>query len=513
MNFKASPRWQPWRYPLAAALCVAVTLALLPLRERLDVANIDMLFLLAVFFIAVRFGRGPAVLAAFLSVALFDFFFVPPYHSFAVADAQYLITFAVMLAIGLITSHLAARLAERTEAAQASERDTQQLYELARELGAALGIEQVDEIVGRFHAQLGLAATLLIADPAHAPVPLRPCGTRRLTPLEMNFAHSAFERNAIVETDSLAGTGIAILFLPLSASAASNRVLGVLASGPRADDPDMVRFHRPVLEAAASLVALTLERLHYAEVARRGEAEIAAERLRTSILASLSHDLRTPLTSLIGLADTLAQGPSSSVAAASETAGIIRDQAQGMHHMLSNMLEMARLQAGNVSLKPEWQPFEEVVGSSTRLMADLLAGRPLAIRLPGDLPLVRFDAVLIERVVCNLLENAVKYSPAGSPIGIAACVRADMLEVSVDNEGPGFPPERIGQMFELFVRGSTETPIIGTGLGLAICKAIVQAHGGEIKAANRPGGACVRFTLPLGTPPAMYDEAADEVAE
>jgi two-component system sensor histidine kinase KdpD len=180
-----------------------------------------------------------------------------------------------------------------------------------------------------------------------------------------------------------------------------------------------------------------------------------------------------------------------------------------MHRMLSNLLEMARLQAGNVALRQEWQPFEEVVGSGTRLLAELLAGRPLAIVLPGDLPLVRFDAVLIERVVCNLLENAAKYSPAGSPIGLAARVQDGMLEVSVDNDGPGFPPDRIEQVFDPFVRGHDETPIAGTGLGLAICKAIVQAHGGTIAAANRPGGACVRFTLPLGTPPAMADEVTE----
>jgi len=509
MNFKASPRWQQWRYPLAAALCVATTLVLLPLRERLDVANIDMLFLLAVFVVAVRFGRGPAVLAAFLGVALFDFFFVPPYLSFAVADAQYLITFAVMLAVGLITSHLVARLAVRTEAAQASERNMRQLYELARELGTALNIEQVDEIIGRFHAHLDLTATLLVAGPGHAQAPLRPCGPRHMAPLELNFALSAYERNAIVETDSLSGTGIAILFLPLSAASAANRVRGVLASAPRTDDPQKLRGHRPLLEAAASLVAITLERLHYAEVAQLSEVQIAAERLRSSILASLSHDLRTPLTSLIGLADTLAQNPSPSDAATAETAGIIRDQAQAMHRMLSNLLEMARLQAGNVALRQEWQPFEEVVGSGTRLLAHLLAGHPLSIQLPGDLPLVRFDAVLIERVLCNLLENAAKYSPAGSPIGLAACVKAGMLEVSVDNDGPGFPPDRIDEVFDPFVRGHDETPVAGTGLGLAICKAIVHAHGGTIEATNRPGGACVRFALPLGTPPAMADEATE----
>lgn len=506
MNFKVSPQWQQWRYPLAAALCIATMLVALPLRDQLDVANIDMLFLLAVFVIAVWLGRGPAVMAAFLGVALFDFFFVPPYLSFAVADAQYLITFAVMLAVGLISSHLVATLAERTEEAQASERDTRQLYELARELGTALNVDQVNDVVCRFHERLGLDATLLIADATHPEAMLRPCRPRQLAPLEQNFAHSAYVRNAIVETDTLAGTGVAIIFLPLSTS---NRVLGILAAGPRTDDFEKVRGHRPLLEAVASLVAITIERLHYADTARRSETQIAAEQLRSSILASLSHDLRTPLTSLVGLADTLAQRQPPSDEAGVETAGIIRDQARAMHHMLSNLLEMARLQAGNVTLNMEWQPFDEVVGSSTRLLATVLAGHGLDIRLPRNLPLVRFDAVLIERVVCNLLENAAKYSPEASPIGITACVSDDMLEVSVANDGPGFPPDRIGQVFDMFVRGNAEAPVAGTGLGLAICKAIINAHGGTIEAMNRPGSVCVRFTLPLGTPPAMDEEAPE----
>jgi len=491
------------RYLLAAALCVLTTLGAAPLRELLDLANIVMLFLLTVFVTAVWLGRGPAVMAAFFGVALFDFFFVPPQLSLAVADAQYLVTFAVMLAVGLITSHLAALLSERTAEAQAREQETHALYELARELGGALAIAQVTEIARRFLGRLDMQVSLLIADAGSEGFPFRQYGGRHLSELEQSFARSAYQRRSIVETDSLAGMGAAIVFLPLAVPA---HALGVLALAPQRDDVDELRLQRPLLEAVASLLAITLERLHYAEAAHRGELQVAAERLRTSILASLSHDLRTPLTTVVGLADTLVHGQPTLPAGATETAGIIRDQARSMHHLLSNLLEMARLQAGGVTLNKEWQAFEEIVGSSTRLLATLLADRQLAIEVPRELPLVSFDAVLLERVLCNLLENAVKYSLPGGRIRLLARAGETALEVAVDNEGAGFPSDRTDQVFNLFARGEQEPAVAGTGLGLAICKAIITAHGGTIVAENRPGGACVRFTLPLGTPPAVADE-------
>lgn len=496
------------RYLLAAALCILTTLVALPLRELLGLANIVMLFLLTVLVTAVWLGRGPAVMAAFLGVALFDFFFVPPHLSFAVADAEYLVTFAVMLAVGLVTSHLAARLSERTEQAQSRERDTRVLYELARDLGGALTVGQVTEITRDFLASLDIDITVLVVDTSESTETgslFHEYGSRHLTSLEQSFARSAYERHTIVETDSLAGMGLAIVFLPLNAP---THVRGVLAVAPRTDDVDCVRAQRPLLEAVASLVAIIIERLHYAAVAQRNERQVAAERLRTSILSSLSHDLRTPLTSLVGLADNLVERQPPLPESAIETAGIIRDQAHAMHHLLSNLLEMARLQSGNVTLNREWQAFEEIVGSSTRLLAVLLAKRKLEIDLPRDLPLVHFDAVLLERVVCNLLENAAKYSQEGALIRLVARTQEAYLEVSVCNDGPGFPTDRIDQVFDLFVRGERETAVAGTGMGLTICKTIIVAHGGTIVAENRPGGACMRFTLPLGTPPAMEEEAA-----
>lgn len=489
------------RYSAAVILCLATMFVALPFRDNVNIANIDMLFLLSVFISAIWLGRGPAVVAAFMSVALFDFFFIPPYLSFAVADAQYLITFTVMLTVGLLTSYLVARLSERTDQALESERQTRMLHSLGRDLGLAMNVEQVDQFTAHFCDEFDLNCVLLTPSPSG----LYPMGNACLAPLEMGFAKSAFERNAVVEADTLAGVSKMIAFLPL---AVSDRVLGVLAIGPRAHDADKVRALRPLLEAAAAQIALIIEHLAQADAIRKSELLANEERLRSSILASLSHDMRTPLTSLVGLADTLTQQKSPSERIVTETASEIRDQALAMHHMLSNLLEMARLKANDVRLNMEWQPIDEVIGSSARLLAGALAGHSLDIRIPPNLPLVSFDAVLIERVICNLLENAIKYSYPGTPILLEVTLSPTRIDVAVTNQGNGFPPGSCETVFDIFVRGEPESAQGGTGIGLAICKAIIIAHDGQIVAENIDGGACVRFSLPLGSPPTLVEESA-----
>jgi len=481
-------RWFRPGYPVAIAFCALTTLVALPLRGWLDQANIVMLFLLTVFLVAVRCGRGPAVLAAFLCVGLFDVFFVPPHLSLSVVDAQYLVTFAVMLAVGLITTYLTAQLAERREAAQAREREAHVLYELARDLGATLTYEQAAAALERHFAAMGRQAALLIAESLDPAAGLTAHGAWRPDTDTLAFAGEAYRQNRATGNPDVA-------CLPF---AGITRVRGVLVVAPG--------DATALLDAAASLAGITVERIHYAEVAQRSEVDIRTEKLRSGILSSISHDLRTPLTSLVGLADTLADaGQAGRIA---ERAAIIRDQAHAMHRMVTNLLDMARLQAGGVVLNLQWQPFEDIVGSSTRLLAEILAQRRLVVDLPGDLPLLRFDAVLLERVLCNLLENAVKYSEPGATITLAAAVRDGRFEVGVANAGPGFPAGRLEDVFEIFVRGTQEPAAPGTGIGLAVCKAIVVAHGGSIVADNEPGIARVRFTLPLGTPPGVEGEPA-----
>ena len=269
------------------------------------------------------------------------------------------------------------------------------------------------------------------------------------------------------------------------------------------DTQVVVRFL--ILQTVLAAVAYCL--IHYVEVAQRTQVQVVSERLRSSILSALSHDLRTPLTALVGLADSLTVSRPPLADVARETAEAIREQAERLAGLVGNLLDMARLHAGEITLRKEWQPIEEVIGSSIKLLGRALAEHPVKVLLAGDFPLLEFDAVLIERVLCNLLENAAKYSPPGSPIEIAVRLREHRAEVAVSDGGKGFAEDASGALFEMFVRGEHESSTPGVGLGLAICRAIVDAHGGTIAAANRaPGGACVSFTLPLGEPPLVEEE-------
>ena len=491
-------------YVVAAGASLLTALVTLPLRSALDLANIVMLFLLTVFLSARLLGRGPAVLSVFFSVGLFDFFFVPPQFSLTVNDAQYLVTFAVMLAVGLATAHLTAGMREQTELAERKEQETRELYDVARELAGALTLGQVAEIgrnfldrVHRMRSTLFLVSaegdmkSVLLPDHTHGQI-------------ETGFIRSVIDRGELLELDALAGSSLSALYFPLRTS---QEVRGVLAVTPRDDDIDALHARRPMLGTLTSLMAIAVERLHYADVAQETQLQVASERMRNSILSALSHDLRTPLTALVGMSDSLAMARPPLPEAHRETAIALSDQARAMGKLLVNLLDMARLQSRRVTLHKEWQSLEEVVGSSLRLLGAALSNHPLKINLPANLPLVQFDAVLLERVMCNLLENAAKFSSSDGPIDIDARVINTLLEVCVSDRGIGFPAGKEIEVFGLFTRGSPESATPGVGLGLAIAKAIIDAHGGGIYAGQREGGgACVRFTLPLGQPPIVEEE-------
>jgi two-component system sensor histidine kinase KdpD len=472
-----------WRgFLLALLACMAATLGALPLAGMIDATNIAMIYLLVVALVAARLGSGPAGLSAFVSVAAFDFFFVPPRFSWSVESAQYLITFAVMLVVGLVIGGLTARLRAKAEEAVRREQDTQALYEMARELSGVLTTEQVVEVVGGFVA-------------AHAGATAR----LHLPPLDRLSA----EVRVVHESGAAIELSGATLLLPLKAPM---RTRGVLQIDAGADLGTLAAGQRPLLEAVASLAAIAIERIHYVEVAQDATVKMESERLRAALLSAVSHDLRTPLTVLVGMADSLAlaQPPLPEVHRAAASA--LRDQALRMAGLVDNLLQMARLQLGKATVRKEWQPLEEVVGASLQALAEPLNTRRVEVALEPDLPLLELDAVLIERVFCNLLENAAKYAPDGA-IGISARRATSCVEISVCDRGPGIPAGDEEAVFNLFERGAQEGAGSGIGLGLAICRAIVEAHGGSIRAENREGGgACFAFSLPLGQPPKLEEE-------
>jgi two-component system sensor histidine kinase KdpD len=477
-----------------------------PLLGLLELTNIVMFFLLAVVGVGWFYGRGPAVAAAFVGVALFNFFFVPPRFSFAVADGEFLVTFAVMLVVALAIGQLTAGLKVQAEAATLREHRMRGLYEMSRDLSAALMPEQVAEIGGRFlFAEFSARSTLLVADDNDRLVAL-PGGTAAV---DDAVAQWAFDRGeaAGFGTDTLAAS--ACLVLPLKAPM---RLRGVLAVQP-AERATLGPDQRRLLDTCASLLAISLERIHYIDVARKSTVQIESERLRNSLLSAISHDLRTPLAALVGLADTLAMTTPPLPAAQAEVTAAIRESALRMNAMVGNLLDMARLEAGAVPMQREWQPLEEVVGSALAACAPALQGRPVRVELDDDLPLLHLDAVLFERVLVNLLENAAKYTPAGSAIELAASASPSSVTVRVDDHGPGLPPGREEALFDKFERGSKESATPGVGLGLAISRAIVQAHGGTICGENRMGPSGIqgaRFTidLPRGSPPTDDGTAA-----
>ena len=491
------------RYLWATIAVAAVTLASFPLVAHFDNANIVAIFLLTVVLIAVRFGRGPAALAAVLGVGSFDFFFVPPRFSFAVSDVQYLLTFAVMLAVGLITGQLTAGLRFQARVASHREERAGALYEIARDLSGAVQIEQVvkisDESIGRtFRA----SAALLLPDPSGKLI-LNVTGEGSPPAADMGIAQWAFDKGepAGFGTDTLPGSEV--LYIPLRAPIHARGVLAVKAQNRR-----LLRIpeQRQLLDTFAALIAIALERVHYVGVAQDALVRMESERLRNSLLAALSHDLRTPLTVLVGLADSMSLTKPPLSAQQHEVVGAIQDEARRMSTLVGNLLDMARIESGDVKLNLEWQSLEEVVGSALTGARAMLKQHRIIVRLARDLPLVRFDAMLIERVLVNLLENASKYTPPGSTVILSAEVIADRLSVSVADDGPGLPVGREEAVFQKFTRGERESATPGVGLGLAICRAIVEAHEGRITASNRPGGGAIfTFTLPLGTPPAALE--------
>ncbi len=497
----SSTGWR--RYALALAICAGTTLLSQLLVPRFALANIVMVFLLSGFGVAAWLGRGPAVLAAFVNVAAFDFFCVPPRLSFAVSDVQYLLTFAVMLVVGLVTGQLTAGLRFEARIARHREARSQALFEAARDLSNMLTNEQAIEVAQavisrEFRAQVAIYV-LDLENRLQAPK-IDAGG------LDLGTAQWALDHNqaAGLGTDTLAGSSW--LYLPLKATMRSRGVLAVQPEEPRYL---LVPEQRQQLETFAALTAMALERVHYVEVAQQAIVQMESERLRNSLLAALSHDLRTPLAALVGTAELLAASQPPLSAQQQEMAASLSEKSLRMADMVTNLLDMARIQSGAIRLRLEWQSLEEIIGGALKAAHGALGKRALSVRIEPDVPLVECDAVLVERVLANLLENIGKYTPPLTPVEILVQAAGAEVRVSVRDHGPGVPKGQEESIFEKFTRGSAESSTPGVGLGLAICRAIVEAHRGRIWVEPTfPQGATFTFSLPMGAPPAV-DPAVD----
>ena len=464
-------------------------------------------------------GRGPSILAAVLSVAAFDFCFVPPRWTFAVGDTQYLLTFLVMLLTGLVISTLTARVQFQAESARRRERRTAALYAISRELAATQSREQIARIAARHvMAASDVRAVVLLPDQSNGSQERAdrsnlceaPEGPLRKLGLSTGFTLSVHDEAVakwVLEHGQTAGRGTATLpgsegiYLPLPTSRGTVGVLGVIPPAPT-QTVDIEQLH--LLEAFAGLIALALERADLEAEADQIRLDIETERLRSSLLSAVSHDLRTPLSVITGASSTLLESDQSlDPKVRRELAASILDESERLNRLVANLLDMTRLQAGALEVRKQWQPVEEVIGAALARLARQLKDHPVTTHVAADLPFVPLDDLLVQQVLVNLLENAARHTPAGTPIEISARQEGDSIVIEVADRGPGLPPGDPNRLFEKFYRAGDSKTRTGAGLGLAICRGIVQLHGGKIQAENRPGGGAVfRFSLPLeGEPP------------
>ena len=460
-------------------------------------ANLIMMYLIAVIGIAIRWGRGPSVLASILSVASFDFFFVPPYFSFTVTDIQYLLTFGVMLVVALLTSGLAVRIRQQAELARYREHRTGVLYSLSRDLATHRGTGTLAQLAAKHLRDVFDAQVAIFVADTDKRVQLQRGELLffELEPKESGVAQWVYDHNerAGLGTDTLPGASA--LYLPLVCSTGP---IGVIALRPKDTalllDPDQLHL----LESLANQVALALERTRLSDEAEQAHVRAETERMRNAILSSVSHDLRTPLASITGAASSLVEGQGElSAVDRQDLARSIYLEADRLDRLLKNLLDMMRLEAGTVQLSKHWHPLDEIVGAALGRLEGRLRDHSVNTSLPADLPLVLADGVLLEQVVINLVENAVKYAPPGSPIDLSASASDRGMIVEVADRGPGIAVGEESRIFDKFYRGKFAREG-GVGLGLTICRGIVEAHGGRIWAGNRPGGgAIIRFTIPL----------------
>ena len=494
-------RGSPGREYVEAVAGVVVTGALgVVLRGFVSVADEAMLMLVAVVLAASRLGTWPAVVAAIASVAAFDFLFVAPYYTFAVADQRFVLTFVVMLAIGAVVIRLTGHVREQAEAARARERRTGALYAMSREFAVATDPVAIAEVAVTHVRELLEcdAALFLVDDGKLAAV------AGRSTPLgeaerERVVAQWAFDHGhpAGSGTDTLPSAEG--LHLPLVGTKGPIGVLSVAISR-RPTPPTMDQ--RLLLDTFASKTALAVERALLAGAAERSRLVAETERLKNDLLSAVSHDLRTPLASITGSAAALMDQPGLDPNARTVLLRTIREEGERLGRLVADLLDLTRIESGAVTARREWYPVEELVAATLGRLEGVLAGRAVRIDMPEEMLLVSIDPTLMEQVLVNLVENAAKYTPPGSPIAIAAGSTANAAWIEVRDRGPGIAEGQEERIFQKFYRAADGQRAGGTGLGLAICRAILHAHQGRITAANLDGGGAVfRITLPLDHPP------------
>jgi two-component system sensor histidine kinase KdpD len=508
------------RYAGAVGAVAVMTLVLLPVRETLGVLNVLLLFLLLSVAVALALGSGPAALVAVLAFLSFDFFFIPPYFTFTVARSDHVLALFVYLGVAIVTGQLLARVRVRTEQAVREGRRTALLYELN---AALLGDVTLDPILARIVERVvhvyGAEQCRILLPEADGELAVR-ARFPPTVPATIDRRHLALATWAIERREPAGhgafrpkirpphGAGVPgptapaprrgrdVLYVPIATAA---RVVGVLEVAGRPGGGRFTPEDEQLLTSFANQAALALERARLTEEEARAAALAESDALKSALLAAVSHDLRTPLAAIKASATSLLDGSIEwDEEARQEFLQAIDEETDRLSLMVSNLLDLSRIEGGALRPDKEWYDVAELVADVADRMDAIAAAHVLTTRVEPDLPLAYFDYVEIAQVLVNLVQNAVKYTPPGTRITVAARRAGDAIEFAVSDTGPGISPQKLPRLFEKFYRADESGRVQGTGIGLAICKGLVEAHGGRIWVESRVGeGTTFRFTIPI----------------
>jgi two-component system sensor histidine kinase KdpD len=491
------PAWG--RYLQSVGLVLVATALGYPLRPLIEPTNLVMLYLVAVVVAALYLGRRAAMLVSVLSVAAFNFVFVPPYYTFIVANAEYLLTFVGLLVVGVVISSLAARARRQAQAAQVRATETQALYELSLDLAAAANMQDIAQtVVMHLRYALECPAAVLFPDESQALKPGPGMEGFELADDEQEVATWVWQHAAPAGRGNSTFGGANGLYLPLTTVRGVAAVLGVQFLP---DDPPLLPQQRRLLEAFASQTAHAIERVDLALRSQEAELLREKEKLQTALLDSISHDLRTPLSSITGALSSLREDADYLDDGAREAlVNTASEQADRLNRLVDNLLDMTRLESGAVKVKNEPCDLQDLIGVTLGQLEERIGQRQIEVDVPYDAPLVPLDFKLMVQVLVNLIDNALKYSPSAAPVRIKARVEEQQIMIEVVDWGIGIPDKALPHIFDKFYRVKRTTGASGTGLGLSIAKGLVEAHQGKIWARPNPeGGTIVALAIPLQT--------------
>ncbi|WP_158922259.1 sensor histidine kinase KdpD [Acidisphaera sp. S103] len=497
------PAFDPRPY-LIATLPVLVAIPCgLALHELLDVTNVALVFLTAILIGAVLQGLGPSLFACFVAVMAYNFFFLPPLYTFTISDPENVVALFFFLVVAVIASNLAARVRGQALSARLRARQTNDLYQFSRKLSVAVALDDLLwATVHQIALMLKVRVVLLLppGDNSHGSIAVRAGFPPEdvLDDADLAAAKWSWEKNHIAGRGSDTLPGGKWLFQPLRTGRGPLGVVGIIRDEP---GPLLTPDQQRLLDALADQAALAIERVNLARDLHLARLEVETDRLRAALLTSISHDLRTPLASILGSATSLrSQDAILDTATKDSLLGTIIEESDRLNRFIGNLLDMTRLESGALKPRTGLNELSDVIGAALQRAAKILAAHRVAVDLPAGLPMLALDMVLFEQVLFNLLDNAAKHAPAGSLITIQASQDGDTVTLRIMDEGEGIPAGDAERIFEKFYRaGGPDRRRAGTGLGLAICRGFVEAMGGTIVAANRPDrqGAMFVITLPV----------------